>query len=64
MIDMPHYGNYRGTLHKYLLSLGLVFYEFNFLIEFQSQGLNCILGEDLKLIRVWLPTEQLLEAPQ
>ena len=64
MIDMPHYGNHRGTLHKYLLSLRLIFNEFNFFIKFQSQSLYGILGEDLKLVRVWFPTQQLLEALQ
>jgi hypothetical protein len=64
MIDMPHYCHHRGTLHKYLLSLRLIFYEFNFFIEFQSQGLDGILGEDLKLVRVGLPTQQLLEPLQ
>ena len=64
MIDMPHYGNHWGTLHKYLLSLRLIFNEVNFLIKFQRHSLYGILGEDLELVRVGLPTQQLLEALQ
>ena len=62
VVDVPHDRDDGGSLDDPLLGgAALVLYELDFLVEFEGEGLDGVLGEDLELVGVGLAEHELLE---
>ncbi len=62
MIDVPHNRDHWGPLNDFLFAQTFILHKFNFLIEFQGQGLDGVHGKKLELVGNGLPLVQFLES--